>query len=274
MAQAIPVFVINLARRTDRLERIAEHLEARGITRWSRVDACDAKSVAAETLDAIIAPGGPLGDLGTGDRACMVSHTYAWQAFLATDANHALFLEDDVYLSADVVAALASDSWIPAGTDAVKLEKFGERASRVLLGPALGEVPGTGRHFHRMHSRHVGGGAYILSRRGAEIALAMRGRIRVPVDHLLFNDTVSPIFRRLKPVIVQPAMATQRHYAYNSDIAAFGKAARPKGWRLRWRKLKRGFYEISQVHRQLMVLVTGRARFRDIFWQEEMGGDR
>jgi glycosyl transferase, family 25 len=269
MNQAIPVFVINLARRGDRLERVSEHLAARGVG-WQRVDACDARVVEPAVLDGVITPGGPLGDLGVGDRACTVSHTYAWEALLASDARYGLFLEDDVYLSADIAAALASDAWIPDGTKAVKLEKFGSGASRVLLGPSLGEVDDTGRHLHRMYSRHVGGGAYILSREGAEIALAARGRMHVPVDHLLFNDTVSPIFRKLAPIIVQPAMATQRHYEYNSDIASFGKAARPTGWRLKWRKIKRGLYEVSQVHRQMLALMTGRAKVTDIFWQETM----
>ncbi|WP_377290003.1 glycosyltransferase family 25 protein [Rhizobium sp. SG2393] len=270
MNQAIPVFVINLARRTDRLERVADHLATRGVS-WQRVDACDAKAVAPEVLDRVITPGGPLGDLGFGDRACTVSHTYAWEAFLASGAHYGLFLEDDVYLSADIALALTSDTWIPEGTKAVKLEKFGSGISRVLLGRAIGTVDGTGRKLHRMYSRHVGGGAYILSRAGAEIALGARGRMQVPVDHLLFNDTVSPIFRKLQPVIVQPAMATQRHYEYNSDISAFGKAARPTGWKLKKRKIKRGLYEISQAHRQLLALVTGRAKVTDIFWQESMG---
>lgn len=271
MSQAIQAFVINLARRVDRLERISAHLADRGVE-WHRIDACDATTVAPEILDRVIAPGGPLGDMGLGDRSCSVSHSYAWEAFLATDATHGLFLEDDVYLSVDIAAALASADWIPGETMAVKLEKFGTGVSRVLLGPDAGSVPGTGRHLFRLYSRHVGGGAYILSRKGAELALAQRGHMRVPVDHLLFNNTVSPIFRRLKPMIVQPAMATQRQYEYNSDIARFGKAARPTGWRLKWRKVRRGYNEINQVHRQAFAILTGKASVTDIFWQEEMPG--
>lgn len=269
MEQVIPVFVINLARRPDRLERIGEHLAERGVA-WQRVDACDAKAVSPDVLDRIISPGGPLGDMGLGDRACAVSHSYAWEAFLQSGAPYGLILEDDVYLSEDIAQAVKSDAWIPAGTDAVKLEKFGSHVSRVLLGPSLGAVGHTGRQMHRMFSRHVGGGAYILSREGARLALSVRGKMRVPVDHLLFNDTVSPIFQRLRPVIVQPAMATQRHYEYNSDIASFGKAARPKGFKLKLRKLKRGLYEVSQVHRQAFAYLTGRAKVQDIFWQERM----
>ena len=123
-----------------------------------------------------------------------------------------------------------------------------------------------------MLSRHVGGAAYILTRRGAETALAAEGRIRVPVDHLLFNANVSAVARRLRPVIVVPAMATQRAYPYESDIAPLGKAARPKGWRLRWRKAKRGFYEVRRLPWQLWALSFGGARVTEVAWQERAPG--
>lgn len=268
MSQDIPVFVINLARRPDRLERIAEHLGSRGVG-FCRVDACDASAVDPSDLDRVIAATGPLGALGLGDRACTVSHGLAWRQFLAGPARYGLFLEDDIYLSSDIARIVQDDAWLPADIHALKLEKFGEGRSRILLGPALATAPGGARTLHRMYSRHVGGGAYILSRKGAEIALAEQGRLRVPIDHLLFNDTVSPVFHRLRPVIMRPAMATQRHYAYNSDIATFGKAARPRGWRLRLRHLQRGLREVSQIHRQLFALITGRARILDIDWQDQ-----
>lgn len=266
MTQAIPVFIINLDRRTDRLDRIGAHLALRGVT-FGRVAACDAETAGEEAIGRVIAPTGPLGALGKGDRACTVSHTLAWQQFLDGGASHGLFLEDDIFLAEDIARVLAGTGWIPEGAGIVKLEKFGEGASRLLLGPRIGQTP-TGRAIHRMHSRHVGGGAYILSRAAAQAALGLRGALRVPVDHALFNDTVSGFARRMKPAIVVPAMATQRAYDYNSDIARFGKAARPTGWRLSWRKLKRGAYEVNQLPRQLLQLATGRARLTDVAFSE------
>lgn len=266
---SIPVYVINLARRPDRLARIGAHLAGRGVA-FTPVAACDAKAVPEAEIARSVHATGPLGVLGLGDRACTVSHMRAWRQFLGTPARHALFLEDDVYLSADLAATLADDGWIPAGTAAVKLEKYGDGASRLLLGPAVGATPG-GRALHPMLSRHVGGAAYVLSRRGAEIALAAEGTIRVPVDHLLFNANVSAVARRLAPVIVVPAMATQRAYPYESDIAPLGKAARPKGWRLRWRKLKRGWFEANRLPRQLAAWAFGGARLADVAWQDEPG---
>jgi len=266
MTQAIPVYVINLTRRSDRLDRIAAHLADRGVG-FIRQPACDAQSVPVATIAATVREFGPLGQLGLGDRACTVSHTLAWEAFLCTNATHALFLEDDVFLAADIAETLASTAWIPEGPNAIKLEKFNETASRILVAPKVGQTP-AGRALHPMRSRHVGGGAYILTRRGAEIALSHKGRYRVPIDHFLFNDTVSPIRRALAPAIVVPAMATQRAYGYNSDIAPLGKAIRPKGWRKRLRGLRRGLAEVNQTPRQLAQYLTGRARLVDVSFQE------
>ena len=265
MAQ-IPVFVINLARRPDRLARIAEHLGARAIT-FSVQPACDARSTPEAEIAGLVKSQGPLGRLGLGDRACTVSHMRAWRQFLQGGASHALFLEDDVYLAQDTAALLADTGWIAPGLDAIKLEKYGDGTSRLLLGACVGATP-TGRAVRPMLSRHVGGAAYILSRRGAEIALAAGGRIRVPIDHLLFNANVSAVARRLRPAVIVPAMATQRAYDYDSDISQLGKAARPKGWRLILRHLKRGYYEIRLAPRQLWALATGRGQLVDLHWQE------
>jgi len=267
MPQTISVFVINLDRRTDRRDRIASHLEERGVA-WRRVAAYDAAAASEAELARTIAGRGPLGPLGFGDRACTVSHTLAWETFLQTEAaGYALFLEDDIYLGSDIAVTLERDEWIPRGTDAVKLEKYNSGTSRLLLGPVAGQTPG-GRNLRPMRSRHVGGGAYILSRRGAERALEWRGRMCVPVDHFLFNDTVSPVMNRLLPLIVVPAMATQRKYAYDSDTSSYTKAAKYKGWRRHLQSLMRGTAELNQMPRQLLELTTLRARVVDVEFAE------
>jgi glycosyl transferase family 25 len=269
MSQAIPVFIINLARRPDRLARLGGRLDALGIA-WHQVEALDALQANQAELDAVMMRTGPLGCLGDGDRACTVSHMRAWQMFLSSDAPFAMVLEDDIYLAEDGKAVVASTDWIPAGIELLKLEKYGPRpVSTILLGPAVAAVPGgAGRMLHRMHSRHVGGGAYLISRRAAEEGLKMRGRLTVPVDHLLFNGNVSQLSRRLKPVLVRPAMATQRYYEYNSDVAPLGKAVRPKGWRRQARRLKRGFYELRRLPVQVFLGLTGAAKLMPLVWQE------
>ena len=90
--------------------------------------------------------------------------------------------------------------------------------------------------------------------------LKMRGHLTVPVDHLLFNGNVSALSRRLKPALVRPAMATQRHYGYNSDVAPLGKAVRPKGWRRRARSLKRALYDLRRLPLQALLVLSGRVK--------------
>jgi glycosyl transferase family 25 len=269
MTQAIPVFVVNLARRPDRLARLGGQLDALGM-RYQRIDALDAHQASEAELDAVISAVGPLGRLGNADRACTISHMRAWSALLASDARFALVLEDDIYLARDTPALLVAPDWIPAGVEVVKLEKFGDNpSSSLLLGKPIAAVPGGGgRALHHMYSRHVGGGAYLISRRAAEAGLAERGRLRVPVDHLLFNGNVSALSLKLKPALVRPAMATQRHYGYNSDVAPMGKAVRPKGWRRKARSLKRAYYDLRLLPRQLALALTGKARLMDVKWEE------
>ena len=79
MTQAIPVYIVNLARRPERLARLGGQLDGLGI-RWQRIDALDALEAGKAELDAVIAADGPLGRLGDADRACTISHMRAWAA--------------------------------------------------------------------------------------------------------------------------------------------------------------------------------------------------
>jgi len=269
MNQSINIYVINLDKRPDRLARLGGQLRGMGLA-WQRVAAIDATKSAPGAFDLATGLKGPLGTMGMGDRACASSHFLAWQAFLTSDAAFALFLEDDVYLSADAPELLADASWVPSGVEVIKLEKYGEDISKVLLGKGR-KLP-IGRFLHPMYSRHVGGAAYILSRKAAQAALA-RGNICVPVDHFWFNPNVSPLARKFRPHLINPGMATQRAFGFNSDMARIGRAEKPKGLALKWRRFKRGFYEISQLPQQLLALALGRARITPIEWVEHFEKD-
>ena len=90
-------------------------------------------------------------------------------------------------------------------------------------------MPGSGFRLARMRSRHTGAAAYILSRRAAEMLLAMP-RFDLPVDHLLFNPNNSQLFARLQPWQLLPAVARQQEFVGDkSDI---------EGWRVGLRKFE------------------------------------
>ena len=265
--QVIPAFLINLERRPDRLERVSEHLGHRGVA-FERVDACDGQSADEAVLGRVALDSGPLGGISRGHRACAVSHSWTWQHFLDGTASHALILEDDIFLSADFAPLLRDSGWIPHGADLIKLEKYGRRSSRLLLGRRVGQTP-SGRPLYPLRSRHGGTGAYMLSRKGAEQALAQCGHIDVPVDHLLFSATLSGLCRSLRPVIVCPGMATQYAYPYNSDTWTQGPPVPLARWRRTFRKLRRGANEVRLLPLQTAELLFCGARLRTVEFQED-----
>src|SRR5258706_5643763 len=117
-------YLINLARRPDRLAAMARQAGSLGLN-LERMEAVDALASEPGAIDRWFVPGGPLGEIPQGDKACLLSHRQAWERFLATDDRHAAFLEDDVRLSPSAPALLADDSWIPANAAVGKLERFG-----------------------------------------------------------------------------------------------------------------------------------------------------
>jgi glycosyl transferase family 25 len=244
------IYLINLARRPDRLA--AMRGQAQGLT---RIEALDAATTEPGVMDRWFAPGGPLGEIPRGDKACLVSHRMAWQALVDSGEDHAVFLEDDVRLSPAAGALLGNDGWIPRGIGVVKLEHYGPAGQRVLLTDmrAVGEDFGLGR----MLSRHTGAAAYILSRDAAQMLLA-QPRFDLPVDHLLFNPNVSPLFAPLSPWQLLPAIARQEQFVgAPSDIEGTRVKLRQMSWTYVKRELVRFGHDLKLVPRQVIALLSG-----------------
>ena len=248
------IYLINLARRPDRLAAMAAQARALELG-LERVEALDAASTEAGSVDAWFEPGGPLGEIPRGDKACLLSHRRAWELFAASGKAHAVFLEDDVRLSAAAPALLGSDSWIAPGMDVVKLEHYGPPGQRVLLKDmrALGEDFRIGR----MLSRHTGAAAYILSREAAAVLLR-QSRFDLPVDHLLFNPNISALFATLAPWQLLPAIARQQEFVgEKSDIEGTRKGLRAFGGTYVRRELVRFFHDLKLLPRQMLALLGG-----------------
>jgi glycosyl transferase family 25 len=253
------IFLINLARRPDRLAAMTEVGGRQGLT-LIRVDALDAS--AAGSLTDRFDDAGPLGEIPVGDKACLLSHRAAWETFMAGSEPYAAVLEDDVILSPSAGRFLQNADWIPPGTKLVKLEHYGPPGQSVLLSD-FHDV-GNGFRIARMHSRHTGAAAYILSRRAAEILLAER-RFNLPVDHLLFNSNNSRLFAKLSPWQLLPAVARQQDFVGKpSDIESSRIGLRK--WSLTYvkRELIRFGYDLKLLPGQLALVLSGRARFTRI----------
>ena len=252
MATGMRTYLINLARRPDRLA--AMQRQAVGL-RLERVEALDAKAAEPTQLDRWFETGGPLGEIPMGDKACLLSHRQAWEMFLATRDRHAVFLEDDVRLSPSAADLLTDDGWIPADVAVVKLEHYGPKGQRVLL-KEMRAMPG-GFQLGHMLSRHTGAAAYILSRASAELLLRQT-RFDLPVDHLLFNPNNSRLFESLNPWQLVPAIARQDEFVgEKSDIEKTRMALRAFTLTYVKRELVRFGYDLKLLPRQIVALLRG-----------------
>lgn len=250
------IFLINLDRRPDRLSAMNAAAARLGLS-LTRVQARDAKASAPP--DEYFEKSGPLGEIPSGDKACLLSHRAAWEQFLAGGDSHAAVLEDDVILSPSSPRFLKDSSWVPADAELVKLEHYGPPGQSVLLSD-FREL-GHGFRLARMHSRHTGAAAYILSRRMAGLLLAER-RFNLPVDHLLFNPNNSRLFARLQPFQLLPAIARQQDFVgEKSDIELTRIGLRALSPTYIKRELIRFGYDLKLLPGQLALLATGRARF-------------
>ena len=251
------IFLINLARRPDRL---AAMTRAAGGLPLRRIEAVDARDPG--DLDGLFEEAGPLGEIPRGDKACLLSHRAAWQEFVASGEAHATFLEDDVILTPSAGRFLGDAGWIPQGVALVKLEHYGPPGQSVLLSD-FRDLDG-GFKLARMHSRHTGAAAYILTRQAAQMLLAER-RFNLPVDHALFNPNNSALFARLAPWQLLPAVARQQDFVgAKSDIEGTRVGLRALTPTYIRRELVRFGYDLKLLPRQLLLLALGRAKFTRI----------
>jgi glycosyl transferase family 25 len=252
-------FLINLARRPDRLRKMTEQLAELEI-QTQPVVAVDARNMPEAIIDKTFAAEGPLGPIPKGDKCCTLSHMRAWSMFLSAGDSHGLILEDDVALDGGAAAMLRDASWIPSGIGLLKIEHYGPDSQRVLL-DAVVDV-GEGRQIGRMRSRHTGAAAYILSRETAERLLTWPERWTLPVDHMLFNPNNSPLAETLRPHQLTPAIARQSEdIGGRTDIDEWREHDRDLSWRFVKREMVRAYYELRLLPGQLASLARGQAGF-------------
>ncbi len=235
-----------------------KQIQGLGLT-LTRLDAVDAREADSQGVDRWFQPGGPLGEIPRGDKCCSLSHRAVWERLVASGAPYAAVLEDDVVLQDNAAFILGSANWIPDGVDLVKLEHYGPPSQSVLLSNFT-DI-GQGFRLARMHSRHTGAAAYILSRRAAQMLLAIP-RFDLPVDHLLFNPNNSKIFARLKPWQLLPIVARQQDFVGDkSDIEGWRVGLRKFDLTYARRELIRFGYDLKLLPGQLALMATGRAKF-------------
>lgn len=220
----LPILVINLARRPDRLAHVATGLAALGCE-FERIEAIDGQVVPSGELVARFgrSHSGRRFPATAGDMACTLSHLRAWEHIAGAAKGAAVVLEDDATLApgfAEFCGDATRDLMRAEGIELLKLEFWpGPQLSRRYpLGEPRGRGP-AGTTLYRLRSGFLGTCAYVLTSAGAQALLKRHARPRVPVDHLLFGRAAGMGFDVLSPGFVNPAPVLHDVGRFGSDIA-------------------------------------------------------
>ena len=175
--------MINLDRAPERLARISAQLQHLRLP-YTRLAAVDAKALTPAQTAALDEPAFHRKHGMTpvpGELGCYLSHIEVMRAFLASNAEFALVLEDDVLLQDSLPAVLQGLMKHPTRWDVAKLSAVHRGTPQ----PYLDVAPG-----HRlavMLSRCTGSSAYLMNRHAARAYLRQPGGLlpmQLPYDHV------------------------------------------------------------------------------------------
>ncbi len=251
----LPVFIINLDRRPDQWATMAAQMDRLGI-KAVRIPAVDAHLLAAQEERQKNHGKRPFWRINLGAAAGMLGHSRAMIDLLGSSAPAALILEDDAELAPDTPRLLDSVDWWPAGAHVVRLESHvqtsaGLYKSSPLWGSSTGRTP-SGRALHRLERWCPGTAAYLIDRRGAQIALAAFADPYHTTDQTLFNLRYSVTARRLRTVQILPAMARQREED-GTDQQGWRSKAELQGWKQLAYRLRRNLRSVPYRGRMLAL---------------------
>lgn len=215
-------YLVNLDRSPGRLEFMRQKFNAIGLA-VERVPAVDGSAIDfAPYADSGLTPG---------EVGCFLSHRAIWEKLLRSDDDHALVLEDDVRLSADLPELLANLSWIPASAGVVKLDMAG---GRVGVAKSACDAPG-GRKLCLLRTMHTGGAGYIVSRAYAARLIEESTTLKEAVDNFMFGiDAIAKDDGRIWQMV--PAAVVQEK-RFNTDLQPeLASLIQPKRHKKHWLK--------------------------------------
>lgn len=203
----IGIYLINLDRSPERLAFANKSIDQLPYA-FTRISAVDGKKLPQAYVDSIVDKGafevytGKHVERGT--IGCSLSHIKAWQAFLASDNDFALILEDDIGFNAkdmqDVIAALLDQLSL---WDLVNFENLHRSLSLTLA-----QLP----HQYSLELNLTSvthAGAYLIKRSTAQSLVDKALPLRMPADHY-FNRPWELGFRftSVKPNLAEQAFGT------------------------------------------------------------------
>lgn len=203
------VYVLNLDRHPDRLNTMANQLNALGVP-WKRFAAIDGSGIDQDELDALVTRDGPIPRMPIGAQAVTASHLKILEAFLQTNDTHAVVLEDDAVLAADfAIAVLRLIESNAEGLVNINRQPPSGEVKKVIVGKPISEQFGS-YTLYDLKGVHYGAAGYVIDRSAAKQILLNYRLPNMPIDHIYFNPNVSVLFgkfpiRQMFPAVTKPA---------------------------------------------------------------------
>ncbi|MEM9433687.1 MAG: glycosyltransferase family 25 protein [Pseudomonadota bacterium] len=176
--EPLATYVINLARAPERMKKSEAMLESLGLG-FTRIEANDGSSIPSNVRVNSAPYAGR--DLLSGELGCFLSHRAAAEAFLASEAQLGLVLEDDAADTDQTRAVLSALEDARARFTIWDVMNLGKSASRWRTPVRQASYDGPGQLCHA-HYFPVTTTALLWSRGGARGFLMMSQEIRLPVD--------------------------------------------------------------------------------------------
>lgn len=240
----LKVYLINLDRATGRMARMQDRLGALSLP-FERVPAVDGEKLCFPVPE--------FSELSfkllhgrrriPAEVGCYLSHVECARRLLASDASHALILEDDVTFPDDFAELLRAAIGRQAGWDILRL-------SQLNTGPKIPYAPlSQGRHLAIALMREKGAGAYVINRRAADWFVTGLMPMRLSWD-IAFD---LEYLHGLRAAYVVPVPVDQRNEAQSQIQDAVPEAKLPL-WRYLTVLPYRVFLETSRAVMRLSRL--------------------
>ncbi len=253
---ALPTFVINLERDTERRRHMTELLQRLGLPA-EFVPAVDGRRLTPSERDAAYDRARALRIYGVEmmdtEIACCLSHHHVYRRMIRDGIETALVLEDDVRVEAAFPQVLQDvlgsgfDDWLVVRLD-TKRSQLLEPPSAKFHGTAVAALSG-GRTLFRLRTHVLGTGAYLIRREGAERMLAYAGRVFMPIDQTMDRFWENGIL----PYVVRPFPVLQSEdFGSSTGVRPPDRrGAQPAGVRV-LRRVQRG---VDSVRKRVFNLV-------------------
>jgi len=181
-AGKVGIFLINLDRSPDRLRFIRKFTDDMSYD-FNRISAIQGDTLEPSEIKKLVDYPNFFGHPSPGELGCYLSHVKTWKAFLESEYEYALILEDDVGFGPKHLEKTIEElKYLTNFWDLVKFNNYiksGGKPSRLLKLES-------GSYLSMYFQRTVSAGAYLINRKAARNLVQKSLPMRLPID-LYFN---------------------------------------------------------------------------------------